>query len=704
MNQNDNNQQSQNNQSYKNSQNYQNSQNINNNATPAAVETKPVAEEKVVKKSKKPIIITIIAIILVAALAVAGCLLVPKFLSANDKSANESTETKEGKAEDEDEGKEEEVEASKDVLKDKKDGELSTIALYPDREVKKDDLKKFSKMIDERAKVLGEDYEVKLEDDRIILIIDKNLLGSTAAERTATVELLLSRGNVSISENGYVGYIGPEKGEIAEITVKEFGRTDLLSEYRVNMMDERYEQLELIKEDTIYGVEVEFDGAGEKKMKEVVEGSYSSNLKLTAVHDFLDEGGFSEAKFFGGVFMEDEEDFSKIIMINPGASYKKNAEVMEKILEQGTMSFGLVMEIQDEPLWDDNKNKFGENQVDSLKDGVTILCTPTKYSRQYLSEVDFAEYEKTVKERIDVLGIDYMFGTTGFDDKTYCIKVKSEDFAPDFTRLIFNTNGVRVVSAFDTLNSFYYEEIVEEDGKYVVRMQSYYTKDEILSNNTISEDTLYLVVNDVTIASANINNIKEIDGKKYLDFDNFLCFNKAEATEDEKPVLDLIPVIFNNYGGGFEGTYSFRSDKKDVTSIGELDWKYSSLTAVDEKTFEIVEDMCYEADKMVDSRNMLVITLDIPVDDDLPKKFTDKAKEIYNAIDLDSGAYVEVHFVIKDETKESPADQFRLEVTKDTYEGKMIIRDVVSGPKFSDYWSDMYEITEEDSFFAERSW
>ena len=55
------------------------------------------------------------------------------------------------------------------------------------------------------------------------------------------------------------------------------------------------------------------------------------------------------------------------------------------------------------------------------------------------------------------------------------------------------------------------------------------------------------------------------------------------------------------------------------------------------------------------------------------------------------------------ETIDSPADKFRLEITKDTFEGEMEIYDRVSGPKFSSYWSDVYSIMEEDSFYSERS-
>ena len=101
---------------------------------------------------------------------------------------------------------------------------------------------------------------------------------------------------------------------------------------------------------------------------------------------------------------------------------------------------------------------------------------------------------------------------------------------------------------------------------------------------------------------------------------------------------------------------------------------------------------------------MLVITLDIKENKSLPKNFLEEVKSVYEACGFDAGAYNEIQFVIKDESKESPADKFRITASKDTYNGKMEFSSSVSGPKFSDYWLDVYEIMEEDEFYIERSW
>ncbi len=310
---------------------------------------------------------------------------------------------------------------------------------------------------------------------------------------------------------------------------------------------------------------------------------------------------------------------------------------------------------------------------------------------------------------MDALGIDYMFGTKGFDDKTYCLKVQPEDFAPDFIRLVFGTDDVKVVSAFSSniVELTHFSEIVEVDGGYAIRMQCYYSRDALLNKySSIANDTIYLVVNDVTIASANMSDLTDNGTYSYIDFATFHCFDGDNASDKNKNVLDLLEYIFNeSYVGLFDGTYYFRADDSyGASSLGQLNWKYTSITETDNITYKTIKNMGFSVDKQVESRNMLVVTLDLPLNSSLPTEFTNKVKEIYNTVGFDSGAYAKIDFVIKDETKDSPADQFRIEFEKNPYQGKMVCSWQVSGPKFSKYWSEMNNIKRNDTFFTSHAY
>jgi len=711
-----------NNQNETGNQNYQNNQNSQNYANNQQSQATPVRETapspsvptgapvssspEPKKKSKKPLIIAIVAVIVAAGLAVGGYCIYNGMQKGEEEKTEEKAETGAGV-------KKEAVKVEKENLKEKKVEELSAIEFYPDKEVSKKDLEEFAELIEERVQVLGDTYQIEADDEKISLVIEKTLLGTSAAERTHTMELLMSRGNVNFGEDEYTSYDSVTKDNISEIKVTEFDRVDILSDYRADMVSERYDQLDKMSSDTIYGLEVTLSTEGKNKMEEMSNKSYSDG-KMTVIHDYLDGYVSTDSKhFFGSVLAKDESDLSTLYIVSPGATYEKNAEVMKKILEQDSVDFGLVMQIVDEPVWETDGKKMGTNQVEKIEgEAVIAEFTPDRFTKSNNSEVEFAEYENIIKERMDILGIDYMFGTSGFDDKTYCVKVNPENFAPDFFRMVFGQRSFSVCSSFDQISTFAEPEVVEENGQLKLRVRSYNDLATILGQYNVPGNTVYLVVNDVTVATADITQLmtvqEEYSTKYYLDFTNFLCFGDVAVSAEEKSFLDMMASIYSGDSVWMQGSFRFRSfdeSGKEIECVmDEIDWKYSTLSQEDKRVFEIINNMGYDVQKMVDKRNMIVITLDVPVNDELPVKFNEKVKEIYNACGFDGGAYNEVYFVIKDETKESPADQFRMVASKDMYDGKMVIRDYVSGPKFSKYWTEVYTSMETDQFFVERDW
>ncbi len=595
----------------------------------------------------------------------------------------------------------------------KGDPTMSTIELYPDREVKEADLKDFAKLIEERAAVLGKAYQVKSDKEKITLTISKELLGKTSAERQSTVQMLTSRGNIVFgygkdysSYSAYYNLYGsPEKADIAKASVKKYNKEDILKDYKKNMVEEKKKEIEAFDSDTLYGLEIEFSKDGKKKYKEAV----SDETNIVAMHNYDEEFMSESALVLGSVFAENKNDYSKVFIITSGASYKKNVKLLNKIIEQKDADFRLTVEIADEPIWETDEKKFGDGQVSKMNgDTVVVEVNPDDFTRQYNSEKEFAEYEKAVKGRLDALGIKYMFGKTGFDDKTYCVKFDPSDIAPDFIRLIFCEREIEVRSAFDSISYFYTmaaPEVVETDDGYALRIGAYGTLDKIMSENRIDNNKVYLVVNDVTVASADITTFEE-GVHTYLDFKDFNCFgDKKVAGEDEKNVLDLICKVGEEQWIPFEATYKFRKygakESKEV-SLGKLDWKYDSLTAEDNRVIPLLRANGYTVDKMVDKRNMLIITLDMPVDNDLPTAFTEEVKKIYELCGFDGGAYNEILFAMKDDKKESPADEYRIRAYKYEYYGKMLIEDSINGPKFFDYWSATYDIMQSDEFFVTR--
>ncbi|MBQ4630202.1 MAG: hypothetical protein IJB70_04365 [Clostridia bacterium] len=670
-------------------------------ATPEVGSTVPVSTPGPVKPKggKKGLIIAIIAVVLVALLAFAGYWFF--FRDGGD----EVKETSASNSALNSESSGEKIVIDEKTFAGVEVSERASVELYPDRSVSADDLKKFAGIIEERVKLLGDTYQIQSDSEKITLVIEKSLLGSTSTERAAVVDMLVSRGNVGIGNDTYKSY-DCDLNDFSDMKITELNRVDLISKYSANMSEDRYKQFETMSAETVYALEVTLSSDAKDDAESIAE--YNSEPKFCFFHDYTKEEYDSEKiKFLASAFVKAKDDYSKFYFVSPAASYAKSADLMKLMFEQETLDFGLTVFITDEPNWDkaDDVNR-GKNQVDSMGDGAIIAqYSPDKFTRSYNSEVEFAEYESAVKKRLDVLGIDYMFGTTGFDDKTYCVKLMPGDISPDFFRLIMKERTFDVRSTFDDLYGFYNPEVVEKDGKLALRVEASYDASELLEEYNISNNTVYLVVNDVTIACADVTQIQPGEYYGYLDFETFLCFDDSIATENERNILDLICAISEESYVNMDGTFDFvnyDSDGEDK-SLDDYTWKYSAITAEDESVINTISSMGYDVEKKIDVRNMLVITIDVPVDENLVTDFADAVKEIYSACYFDSGAYNEIHFVIKDEKSESPANDFRLEFKKDTYDGKMEVYDYVSGPKFNDYWSEMYDLTESDDFFVAKS-
>lgn len=668
-----------------NNQNYQGNNYNNQNQQyqqPVIEPEMPAEEVKVPKKKGKAVIITIVSILVAALLGVGGFFGYKYF--KNKKQADETP-----------------------TLAELEPSLISTIELYPDRNVSKADLETFAKTIEERAKVLGENFEVAFDDKKITLRIEKALLGNTATERAQVVELLTSRGTFSFGNDGIKSYYSPTRENISNITVTEFDRKDILADYGVGMSENRYKQIDSISEDKIYGLTIELDSQGEDGIDEILDTAFSEP-KLTVIHDIDEEVSYEEYKFLANAFAAESGSNSKIYLVGPAAGYEKNADLMMKVLEQDELGFSLIMQIIDEPAWEVEGNNMGKNQVDAI-DGNTVVIevSPTAFTRSYNSEVDFAEYEKVVKNRLDTLDVKYMFGKTGFDDKTYCVKMDPGEIAPDFVRLMFANRDVTFKSAFGYVSGLTFDEVTEKDGKKVIRTRSSKTAEEILAENNIPSNMVYLVVNDVTIASADIMSLQAEGDYNYLYFENFLCFGNIAVSNEEDKIFELISVIEDEGYVPFEGTFAFRNYENDTAttlSIDEIKWKYPYLSAEDERVKGIIEGLGGEFEKLVDERNMINIYIDLPINGDLAQTFTDKVKEIYSLCGFDSGAYNDIMFILKDDSIDSPADKCRIEAYKSTSDQKMVLLRDISGPKFFDYWSPIYTIMTSDTFFVERSW
>ena len=394
------------------------------------------------------------------------------------------------------------------------------------------------------------------------------------------------------------------------------------------------------------------------------------------------------------------------VIVNKAYTYDSMA-ILNSMFDAENYSFDVVIDVIDEPNWQTDEDDMGKYQVTFMNDNAVIFqyCLD-EYDRDEEYE-DYVTYEASIKEKLDALGINYMYGTAAYDPYTYCIKVYPEDFAPDFARVIFGDNSSSIYTTYEQtyLSNYADMEVVNEEGFYALRFATYYSPEEIAEKYTLSNDKLYLVINDVTVASATLSEMYKLD-YWYIDFKDFLCFDSPEITENELNVLKMFATIANsdNYSYMSGGTYGIRFSD-EYSDLSELNWKYTSFTNEDIRVNDIISEMGHGFVKQFDGRNEIVVVVDVPYDKNLATNFINEVKALYTACNFDSCAYNEIVFTVADETAENPSNQFRITAKKNSYDSEGMKMDFyVSGPKYSKYNSTFREIYEAETLFTERAW
>ena len=577
--------------------------------------------------------------------------------------------------------------------------EITTVEFYPTSACSKSELDNAVSVMDERLKLMGKAYEISADSEKITLKIGKEILGNSALERASTIELIKSRGNIGFGSsygNSYTD-LGVDLFETLEI--ESFEKNSFISDYKSDLDEDFYEMMNAADAEHFHVIKAVLTSAGKE------EFDFFDKDMVYAIHDILEYNNTGEVL---GVALKDSSDTYYIL--STGAGYVQNPELVKYMLENKGFDIGFVSKIVDEPTWEKDSSKFGKNQVASMSGkAIVVEAKPDDYTISYTAEVDFAKHQENIKNRLDTLGVEYMFGTKGFDDKTYCIKIDPAHIGPDFVRMIFSGQDVQIRSTFDDVGGFLpsYTKLDEVDGLGIV-MEAYNDAEKIKSNYNIPNGTIYLVVNNVTVATANIDDMVKIGDDDMLKFVNFTCFDSPVATESERNILNMICLIAKENHIRYDCEYTIRlydgdNEIKDFES-SDIGWKYSSMSDADIAMFNTISAFGHTVTKKIDTLNMIEITLDIPVGMNIVSDFAEEVKKVYEACGFDGGAYRTINFVIKDEKKDSPADEFRIVFKKDSYKGKMMADYLVKGPKFNDYYSQAYKYRSSDVFFTSKSY
>ncbi len=624
------------------------------------------------------------------------------------------------------------------------------IELYPDAAITSEQLKNIKKEVESRAKVIDKGAKVKISDEKLLIYVDETAMGENPIVRKQNLNWIRTKGDVHIYN--HVDYSTSSFGKEAfeKISCENISLSEM-EKYKKYFYENIYQELIDNAVESVSVIKITLDDGAKVYFKDMVEAvenelentSYTPSYDNTPLQLVMDIKEFDSSTVVGTVVpvQGDDGDF---YIVSRAAFNTKTVELINKVLnEKSELDTWLTSKVMYKPKWEDDAASFGKNQVANLAGkNIVIEFTPNDYYVDNYSQNDIDEYVDLIKKRLDTLGSPYSVGFKGIDYKTILIKIPPSKLIADSCKMLMNGKEIAVHTQYKKLDTDIKEITVNNKNSITVAMKgdkntvvSEYNKtdsqlmserlDELnlllddidvddskeqtatqateVTENQVQNGVLYLLVNDTTIAQADMQDMND-DGT--IEFKKFLCFEYDNASAEEEYMFDLISQIYSESDNDeiLDGTidvlyYENETELEDE----EIEWLFDSLNDYDKQIIRTIEKLGHTVKKSVTSRSCLIITLDIEINDDMPEKFTDAVKEIYTSCDFDSGSYSWVFFKIKNEYDNHPNDRCRLVLNKGNYGNLgMTFNLLADGPTFEKYSPDFEKILNSDEFFKTR--
>jgi len=331
----------------------------------------------------------------------------------------------------------------------------------------------------------------------------------------------------------------------------------------------------------------------------------------------------------------------------------------------------------------------GVFQVDDLGGGtnVTLLYNIDTYHSSRITDEDFKDTVSILKKRMDAIGVDYVIGYFGIDNRGIAVKTSPINMGISIANLIGRNGGIRLAYPFDIL---FYE--FDELSLLVNETQnSVYTIDIPLKDvvdykeilQYVHDETIYLVVNGIVIAGTKKTELRS-DGN--LRFSSFDFVSHPEMNDESKFILDLLSEVAN----GEQMTYAYDGDPEDKVTfdleLADIIWEdggdspaykwgvntssvddlricniiaeqFSNVSVSQPQNSEegqiIILDLEINDElplrglivrRPLDSAWELDIILDLEINDEFPLRFEEIIEDIYTACGFDESRYSRVYF------------------------------------------------------------
>ncbi|MBR5238995.1 MAG: serine/threonine protein kinase [Clostridia bacterium] len=609
----------------------------------------------------------------------------------------------------------EELSNAVDVMPD----DCLTIEFQPD--IGNVDLEQTSETIAGRANVLGVPFKVIAEQDRVTLQIAKDFSKTNCSQR-AILDLISSSGDISLVD--YYSTVEKCNEGITNIVVESDSKDQFLAKYGHLLTVDTDTMMRKLSGATVYYLRVTFDEATTNRYQECLGTAAGRRLEafFGTYENVIRDGDDYISGVGGGEILENADGNSNQCFIVPAefADEENAVKLLKYIIENDTMGSDFSYQCKDEIQWETDLSVRGVNQVDDL-DGNYIVVEYHDNGETIIGDSEFANAVQAIKARIDVLGVPYSIGYKGLDQKTLVLKINPENISSDMIRMFvrsrsvefytqnyqfgFPTDSIQLMEAQDGSRSLQVDFTMNKD--YIQNEVSYGLHGTYVDGFEIpTGTTVYLVVNDVTVASTDLSTLSE-DGMLY--FNNLMCANKDAIEDADMAYALLVEHIGNEYNHfGFEWSledisvqYYTGSQLTDSEHF-EIPWKYNAYTEVDHNVKQVVEQHGAKFSKAYHARNAILIEFDMDVNVNFVSRLIEKFKTIYTDCGFDGGAYAEVVFVVKGAGTGNPEDKGLIGCQKNF--GELKILDVsLTGPTLGAFSDEMTRVYYTDEFFSARN-
>ena len=641
---------------------------------------------------------------------------------------------------------------------DLSDSDGTKVELYPTTSVGNSDLKNIEKNIKARLKILNGKTNAKLEDNKVIVSFSDEVLTQDPTTRKQILNWTKTKGNISIYSNVNYEKSSFGKESFEDIKIVELSK-DNLSKYEKYFNENDYNNLKNSGEDVLYAISVKLNDSAKvyyDQMLSAVNDNFKTyeayndatiKYEYTSLQLAMDKEEYESTMAVGTILPDDKSGDHTFLIVSPAAYNSKVTDLMQYVLnEKNELPSKLTEKVVSVPNWEKDTAEFGDNQVAEL-DGKNIIIkfTPNEYVVDSYTQNDINQYMSIVKKRLDTLGSPYMVGYTGIDYKTILVKIPPSRLIANSCAMLMREKSIVINNQYKQLDTGVKNLTIDGTQKITAQMagdknriMSEYNKtsweligerlddietslneidgetsEENNNNNVPQQESglLYLLVNDVTIAQADLSEMSE---EGVVEFSKFLCFENNYCSAEASYMFDLIQQINSeaaeNDDSMLQGSLDvlYYDGEKEIKNE-KVDWLYDSMNDYDRQTIRTIEKLGYKVEASLTARSTLEVYIDVEINDDMPAKFADAVKKIYTKCNFDDGSYSTVFFLIVNEYDRYPNDRCRIVADKSSLgskddNGKLAVRFIgcVDGPTFEKYRPDFDKITKQDEFFSSR--